>query len=297
MKFSTISANRISILLVSIASIATASGQAPTWNPHTNRQVEKYDNPPALIYRPDTSPRMVSPYGVFVSYQVNVDANGNNIVGDAANECTISVDPTNLTKMAIGWRQFNSVTSNFRQGGWGYTTDGGFHWTFPGVLENNVFRSDPVTKSDEIGQFFYLSLQSNVQQSFFCDDLWRSTNGGQSWTLLSGEEGAGGGDKKWVIIHKTNGPGHGFQYQADDGINCSGSGVQFQRSTNGGVTWQSPVVIPNSPIYGSLDVDTNGNVFVGGWVSGSSFRCVRSSNAQIGGQTPTFDRNTAVSLG
>ena len=32
-------------------------------------------------------------------------------------------------------------------------------------------------------------------------------------------------------------------------------------------------------------------------VSGSSFRCVRSSNAQIGGQTPTFDRNTAVSLG
>ena len=172
-----------------------------------------------------------------------------------------------------------------------------FTWTFPGVLENNVFRSDPVTKSDEIGQFFYLSLQSNVKQSFFCDDLWRSTNGGQSWTLLSGEEGAGGGDKQWFTIDKTNGPGHGFQYQADDGINCSGSGVQFQRSTNGGVTWQAPVVIPNSPIYGSLDVDTNGNVFVGGWVSGSSFRCVRSSNAQIGGQTPTFDRSTAVSLG
>ena len=110
MKFSTISANPISILLVSIASIATASGQAPTWNPHTNRQVEKYDNPPALIYRLETSPRMISPYGVFTSYQVNVDANGNNIVGDAANECSISVDPTNGNKMAIGWRQFNSVS-------------------------------------------------------------------------------------------------------------------------------------------------------------------------------------------
>ena len=35
-------------------------------------------------------------------------------------------------------------------------------------------------------------------------------------------------------------------------INCSGSGVQFQRSTNGGVTWQAPIVIPNSPIYGTL---------------------------------------------
>ena len=86
-----------------------------------------------------------------------------------------------------------------------------------------------------------------MQQSFFCDDLWRSTSGGQTWTLLSGERGAGGGDKQWFTIDQTNGPGHGFQYQADDGINCSGGGVQFQRSTNGGVTWQAPISIPNSP--------------------------------------------------
>src|SRR5437667_3709701 len=200
--------------------------------------------------------------------------------------------------MTIAWRQFNDVSSNFRQGGWGYTSDGGIHWTFPGVLENGVFRSDPVTNSDEIGQFFYLSLQSDQAQSFFCDDLWRSLNGGQTWTLLSGERGGGGGDKEWFTIDKTNGPGHGFQYQADDGINCSGGGVEFQRSTNGGVTWQSPIAIPNSPIYGTLDVDTNGNLFIGGWVNGTStFRCVRSSNAQIGGQTPTFDQNTSVNLG
>ena len=257
--------------------------------------VEKYDNPPAPPRKIETSPRMISQFGVFTSYQANVDANGQNIIGDAANECVISVDPTNLNHMTIAWRQFNDVTSNFRQGGWGYTTDGGTTWTFPGVLENNVFRSDPVTKSDETGNFFYLSLQSNVQQSFFCDDLWRSTNGGQSWTLLSGERGAGGGDKQWFTIDQTNGPGHGFQYQADDGINCSGGGVQFQRSTNGGVTWQAPISIPNSPIYGTLDVDTNGNVFVGG--EGNTFYCVRSSNAQIGGQTPTFDRGTPVNMG
>ncbi len=239
---------------------------------------------------------MISQFGVFTSYQANVDASGQNIIGDAANECTISVDPTNGNKMTIGWRQFNNVTSNFRQGGWGYTTNGGITWTFPGVLENNVFRSDPVTKSDETGNFFYLSLQSDVNQSFFCDDLWRSTSGGQSWTLLSGERGGGGGDKQWFTIDQTNGPGHGFQYQADDGINCSGSGVHFQRSTNGGVTWQAPVNVPNSPIYGTLDVDTNGNVYVGG-EGNTTFYCERSSNAQIGGQTPTFDRSTPVNLG
>ena len=238
---------------------------------------------------------MISQFGSFTSVQVNVNASGQNILGDAANECSISVDPTNGSKMTIAWRQFNDVTSNFRQAGWGYTTDGGSTWTFPGVLENNVFRSDPVTNSDEIGQFFYLSLQSDVNLSFFCDDLWRSTNGGQAWTLLSGERGGGGGDKQWFTIDKTSGPGHGFQYQSDDGIHCSGGGVEFQRSTNGGVTWQAPITVPHAPVYGTLDVDTNGNLFIGG--EGSTFFCVRSSNAQIGGQTPTFDRSTSVNMG
>src|SRR4029453_17876676 len=210
-------------------------------------------NPPAPPRMTQTSPRMISPHGSFISYQVDVDESGNNIVGDAANECTISVDPTNPSRMAIGWRQFDHVTSNFRQAGWGFTTGGGITWKFPGVLQPGVFRSDPVTNSDEMGNFFYLSLQSNQQLSFFCDDLWRSTNGGQSWVERSPDRGAGGGDKQWFTIDKTGGPGHGFQYQADDGINCHGGGVQFQRSTDGGVTWQAPINIPNGPVYGTLD--------------------------------------------
>src|SRR5947208_16450702 len=189
------------ISLVFLASLATASGQlAPTHKVPRNEPLEKYDNPPAPPRKIETSPRMISQFGLFTSYQVNVDANGNNIIGDAANECPISVDPTDGNKMTIAWRQFNDVTSNFRQGGWGYTTDGGVHWTFPGVLEPGVFRSDPVTNSNETGTFFYLSLLQT-----FCDDMWRSTNGGQSWTRLPPEGGAGGGDKEWFTIDRTNG--------------------------------------------------------------------------------------------
>ena len=115
----------------------------------------------------ETSPRMISQFASFTSFQVNVDASGQNIVGDAANECSISVNPIDGSKKTIAWRQFNNVTSNFRQGGWGYTTNGGTTWTFPGVLENGIFRSDPVTNSDEVGNFFYLSLQSDVTRPFF----------------------------------------------------------------------------------------------------------------------------------
>ena len=79
------------LLLLTLPMFATAfaQGPSPLWNPRAARPLEKYDNPPAYIYRLETSPRMISPHGVFISYQVNVDANGNNIVGDAANECSI----------------------------------------------------------------------------------------------------------------------------------------------------------------------------------------------------------------
>src|SRR5882672_8357732 len=79
-----------------LLAISASAQLAPTWKPRQKAPLEKYDMPPMYIYRLETSPRMISQFGVFTSYQVNVDANGQNIVGDAANECTISVDPTNL---------------------------------------------------------------------------------------------------------------------------------------------------------------------------------------------------------
>jgi hypothetical protein len=200
------------VCVVSLVALAAASGQAPVPKGRPTEPLEKYDNPPAYIYRLETSPRMISRFGPFTSFQVNVDAKGNNIVGDAANEPSIAVDQTDPNKMAIGWRQFDTIQSNFREGGYGYTTDGGTTWTFPGVLQDGLFRSDPVLHFDETGSFFYLSLRSDGF-SFFCDDMWGSLNGGQSWALLSPEKGAHGGDKEWFTVDKTNGTGHGFQYQ------------------------------------------------------------------------------------
>ena len=271
--------------------VATASGQTPQGKPIATEPLEKYNMPPAYIYRLETGPRMISRFGLFTSFQVNVDASGNNILGDAANESSITVDPTNHNRMAIGWRQFNSVMSDFRQGGWGFTTDAGTTWTFPGVLENNVFRSDPVLKSDEAGNFFYLSLLQS-----FCDNMYGSLDFGQTWTRLQPDGDASGGDKQWFTIDKTSGPGHGFQYQAWSTAAACSFG-QFSRSTDGGITWMSPINIPDTPVWGTLDVDSNGNLFIGGGDFGSQFFCVRSSNAQNPAVTPSFDQDVSVNLG
>jgi hypothetical protein len=270
---------------------AAASGQTVARKPLPKEPLEKYDNPPALAAPAvRTSPALVSQFGPYTSYQVNVDANGNNRIGDAANEPSICVDPTDGNKMSIGWRQFDSVLSNFRQAGFAYSTNGGSNWISPGVLQANVFRTDPVLNSDTVGRFFYLSLL----QTFF-DDLWQSLNGGQSWAIIAP---ADGGDKEWFTIDNTNSSGHGFQYQfwSTDGNNYGGR--QFTRSINGGSTWLDPINIPNSPAWGTLDVDSDGNLFIGGVnLNTGGIWCVRSTNAKNGAVAPTFDRSTAVNLG
>ena len=252
--------------------------------------LERPGDPPMFIWRTDVSAPMISQHGPFISYQVNVDSNGQNITGDAANEPSIAVDPTNRNKMVIGWRQFDSVSSNFRQAGWGFTNNGGVSWTFPGVLENNVFRSDPVLSSNDVGNFFYLSLLSN-----FFDNMWRSLDSGQSWTNLGP---ATGGDKQWFTIDNTNSSGHGFQYQCWSTAGNNYGGRQFSRSTDSGVTWMNPIFLPNSPAWGTPDVDASGNLFITGInFSANQIWSLRSSNARNAAVTPTFDRVTPVNLG
>ena len=276
------------VLLASTTLFATAQTAPP--RPLPTEPLEKYENVPALLRPNQFSPPTISQFGNYTSHQVNVNSNGQNIVGDAANEPSICVDPANRMKMAIGWRQFDSVSSNFRQAGWAYTTDGGTSWTFPGVLENDVFRSDPVLNSDTMGRFLYLSLL----QTFF-DSIWRSLNGGQTWTNIAP---ADGGDKEWFTIDNTNSSGHGFQYQSWSTSGNNYGGRQFTRSIDGGFTWMDPISIPHSPAWGTLDVDSNGNLFLGGVnLNTGQIWCLRSVSAKNSAVIPTFDQSTPVDLG
>jgi hypothetical protein len=278
-----------SLAFLCLAIVLVPAEAAPR-RPLPKEALEKYEDPAMHIFRLGTSPQMLSQFGAFMSYQVNVDGSGNNITGDAANEPSITVDSTNHNRMAIGWRQFDSVSSNFRQAGWGYTENSGVSWTFPGVFEPGVFRSDPVLSADSAGNLFYLSLLEN-----FFDSMFRSLNGGQSWTKLGP---ATGGDKQWFTIDNTGSSGHGFQYQCWSTAGNNYNGRQFSRSVDGGFTWRDPLDIPNSPIWGTLDVDSGGNLFLAG-ANGDTgvIWCERSSNAKNAGVTPTFDQSAAVNLG
>ena len=119
----------VTSILVGMAAVSVAA--APNLRLEMEEKAERYQDAPMFIFKNETSAAMVSHHGVFTSYQVNVDGNGQNITQDAANEPSIVVDPNNHNKMSVGWRQFDNVASNFRKAGYAYTTNGGTSWTFP----------------------------------------------------------------------------------------------------------------------------------------------------------------------
>jgi len=193
----------------------------------------------------------------FFSTQVNVNANGENILGDAANEPSIAIDPTDPDRMVIGWRQFDTIASNFRQAGYGFTTDGGQIWTFPGVIEPGVFRSDPVLDFDSDGNFFYNSL--TFDGGFACD-VFQSTGDG---TWDSGTF-AQGGDKQWMVIDRTGGPGHGNIYTNwSESFSACPPG-QFTRSTDGNLSYDDCSAIPSNPFWGTLSIGPSGSLYAVG---------------------------------
>ena len=160
------------------------------------------------IFRLGISAPIISRFGAFTSVQVNVNANGNNIAGDAANEPSISVDPTRSDlKMAIGWRQFDSVTNNFRKGGFGLY-DGwrdDLDLPRPSLEAKTVFRSDPVLFSQPTtqGTFYYLSLIAGLSGRYLAlsqrrpmtwvapwPPLWEATNNGLRSTIPTAADAA-----------------------------------------------------------------------------------------------------------
>jgi hypothetical protein len=249
---------------------------------------EELDMPPA-IYKPRDdyharSEAFSAAVGSFTSIQVNVDALGLNIVGDAANEPSIALDPNDPDSIVIGWRQFDSIASNFRQAGYAYTTDGGATWTFPGSLTPGTFRSDPVLDFDLNGNLYYHSLQQS-----FNVDVFKSQDGGQSW---GAPVPAGGGDKNWMVVDRSGGIGDGNVYgvwRPDFG--CCGPNM-FNRSEDEGASFGPPVPVPRDPGIGTMSVGPDGAVYVGGFdEAGPGINEVvvgRSTNAQNPGSTAGF---------
>ncbi|MCH8977855.1 MAG: exo-alpha-sialidase [Armatimonadetes bacterium] len=289
---------RLGICLTVAVAIAVGLAKGEQSSPGQKRYLAR---PPLLetggdpYMRPPlfgTSRPMAVTAGGFTSVQANVDEFGNNIVGDAANEPSIGISPANPNAIVIGWRQFDNVASNFRQAGYGYSSDAGATWTFPGVHDPGVFRSDPVLDSDSEGNIYYNSLFV-TGNDWHCD-TYISSDGGVTW---DGPNFGFGGDKAWFTIDKTGGIGHGNLYAAWSTAGNNFYPNQFSLSTDGGINWMDPMeILPRRQVWGTLTVDLNGDLYVSGQRNGS-FYVSKSTDAKFSPGSPTFDFTVTVPLG
>jgi hypothetical protein len=201
----------------------------------------------------------------FLSVQVNVDDTGANIWGDAANEPTIAVDPTCPGRMAIAWRQFDSVLSDYRTLGVASSNDGGRSWQPGGSPDPGAFRTDPVLAAGSDGTFYLYSLGEGVDHC----ELLISSDGGRTW---SEPATAFGGDKPWLITDTIEDPARSAGAAAprthvyaawSDGLSCCGDNV-LTRSTDGGATFSEPVSMDPIPIWGTLAIGPGHELYMAG---------------------------------
>lgn len=236
-------------------------------------------------------------WGPYTSIQVNVDAQGQNIIGDAANESTISVNPTDPDNIVIAWKQFATVQSSSVQGGWAYSQNSGINWIFPGVLPlaGNLFRTDPVLDVDSQGTFYYQSLHHGGDPGTARTDVFKSTDGGMTW---QNPVKAFDGDKNWMAIDRTGGIGDGHIYNV---WRAGSSQKHFNRSIDQGASFEAPVEVPLNPGFGRVAVGPEGNVYTVGRTETShqdpnqpskvffdNFLFSKSTNAKDSSAIPSF---------
>ncbi|MBC8319108.1 MAG: T9SS type A sorting domain-containing protein [Bacteroidetes bacterium] len=228
----------------------------------------------------------------FFTAQVNVNADGENILGDAANEPSIAFDPSDPDRIVIGWRQFDNVVSNFRQAGYGYSTDAGETWTFSGSIDPGVFRSDPVLDVDNNGNFYYNSLTKNDVDDYWCD-VYKTSDGNFEW---DGGTFAQGGDKQWMQIDNTGGAGDGNIYAFWTSYYSICHPDFFTRSIDEGASYEDCVEIPGNPYWGTVTVGPDGEVYTVGTSNNLSVVVTKSTTAQDPQATVTWESPTYVDL-
>jgi hypothetical protein len=290
-----LSASFTTLMLMALLTIIPSSLVAQKQNTDKRYMHKEVINDPYLPILPkdyQTSPAYSSRSSIFFTTQVNVNEDGENILFDAANEPSIAFDPTNPDRIVIGWRQFDNVASNFRQAGYGYSTDAGLTWTSPEPIDAGVFRSDPVLEYDENGNFYYNSLTYN-QYGDFITDIYRIEDGGVVW-----DNGtyAFGGDKQWMQIDRTGGIGNGNIYAFWTSYYSICNPDFFTRSIDEGDTYEDCVEILGNPYWGTVTVGPDGEVYTVGTTSNISAVVIKSTSAKDPDATVTWEEPTYVDL-
>jgi len=230
---------------------------------------------------------------VVVGPNVDITASNDSAERQQA-EPTIAVDPHNPNVIVAGAQDYRLLSvGEHRWHGYYRSVDRGQTWTvmllpgYPGdnspqgqssPLHGYLAISDPVLAFDRSGNVYYagITAAATFTTSGFHLFVAKFVNDGAdySFTTLLPPSLYNFADKPWITVDTSGGSNDGTVYVTYDTITFShgatDAGVALIRSTDGGMTYSSPLLAIRQGFFSGVTVDAQGRVFVSSLTPGRS---------------------------
>ena len=231
--------------------------------------MEKFPHSFVPLNPPGNNPEIITDF-------LNVD-----ISNDPApqNEPSVKISRNDPNRVIAAWRDFRTgVNPPLRRVGVSLSTDGGETWSvselLPQIIPGAPLSSDPAVAVDMDGNFYVVTVSLN--ESTGDGELWvfKSTDAGENFDqvyLIA--NGPGFEDKEYVTTDLNPSSPYANTIYVSWTRFASGTDILLVKSTDGGVTWSSPVNVSDASLQGVQGsvpaVGPNGEVFVTWWGFGS----------------------------
>jgi hypothetical protein len=179
-------------------------------------------------------------------------------------EESLAIDPTNPNHLVVAWMKYIFLpapasvmiaTSS--------STNGGLTWSTPVNIPHNKpywTSADPTLVFKNDGTLYLGFIDSNNAKDSAAVFVTKSTNGGTAWGPLSKVVDYNDSpdlifDRPWLTIDNSGGPYNGYLYLVSMSYKADPlpHHVYLTRSTDGGTTWGSHILVDNTiPLGPSL---------------------------------------------
>jgi hypothetical protein len=174
-------------------------------------------------------------------------------------ETTQAADPRDPSHRVAAWINFGPGSTEVI--GFASTGDGGRRWRSRTLATplGLPFNADPVLAVDSAGTFYLTTIGFDITGGFFSDEhlfLFKSTDGGDSFTLLQDLPFISSPDKEWLLVDPVT--------DALDIFWSDGPGLMFRRSTDGGASFSDPILVSDefNAVYAVPSVGPDGTLQV-----------------------------------
>ena len=242
--------------------------------------------------------------------QVTHDSDANN----ARSESSLVINPNNPSQIVAASKKFNNIHTYDFTLATQYSTDGGQSWQDSPAFAlptGATVMTDPTMAWDDAGNVFMVGLVGNNPPAWSTIGIaiYKSTDGGQTWSAPKLIHQSPSDDKQWAAGDTNPGsPHHGNVYAVWDDYdsnhgpsNPTGRMIDFARTKDHGTNWIGPgtgsspaggLAISDGCYFPEINVGDDGTVYVAA-IAGSDIHLHVSAD---GGDTFTAKPHPATGI-